>query len=52
MTDTRTMDQVIARAAQGDPDALGELWREHQHLLLRYFRGKGMDDPDDLASNV
>ena len=42
----------MERAAAGDPDALGELWRAHQHLLLRYFRGKGMAEPEDLASIV
>lgn len=52
MTDTRTVNDVIVRAAAGDRDALGELWRAHQHLLLRYFRGKGMNDPDDIASTV
>lgn len=46
------MERVIAQAASGDADALAELWRGHQHLLLRYFRGKGMRDPDDLASIV
>ncbi|WP_166657550.1 RNA polymerase sigma factor [Ilumatobacter fluminis] len=46
------MKDVIVRAAAGDPDALGELWRGHQHLLLRYFRGKGMNEPEDLASTV
>lgn len=43
---------MIRRAQEGDPDALGELWRTYQHLLLRYFKGKGMSDPDDLASTV
>jgi RNA polymerase sigma-70 factor (ECF subfamily) len=52
MTDTRAMQDVIARAATGDAQALAELWRAHQHLLLRYFRGKGMSEPDDLASTV
>jgi RNA polymerase sigma-70 factor (ECF subfamily) len=52
MTDTRAMQDVIARAASGDARALTELWRAHQHLLLRYFRGKGMSEPDDLASTV
>lgn len=46
------MEEVIWRARDGDPDALGQLWREHQHLLLRYFRGKGMAEPEDLASTV
>lgn len=43
---------MIRRAREGDPDALGQLWRSHQHLLLRYFRGKGMAEPEDLASIV
>jgi len=46
------MEDVIARAGQGDADALGQLWREYQHLLLRYFRAKGMPEEEDLASTV
>ena len=47
-----TVEEVIRRARNGDRDALAELWRAHNHLLLRYFRGKGMAEPDDLASTV
>lgn len=43
---------MIRRARDGDADALGHLWRTYQHLLLRYFRGKGMSEPEDLASTV
>ena len=43
---------MIRRAQDGDADALGMLWREYQHLLLRYFRAKGMPEPEDLASTV
>ena len=46
------MDEVIRRARAGDRDALAHLWRSYQHLLLRYFRGKGMSEPEDLASIV
>ena len=46
------MELVIARAREGDREALGQLWRTYNHLLLRYFRGKGMADADDLASTV
>jgi RNA polymerase sigma-70 factor (ECF subfamily) len=46
------VEAVIARAREGDRDALGQLWRGYNHLLLRYFRGKGMAEPDDLASTV
>lgn len=47
-----TVEEVIRRARDGDPEALGQLWRTYQHLLLRYFRGKGMAEPEDLASTV
>lgn len=43
---------MIERARGGDRDALAHLWRAYNHLLLRYFKGKGMSDPDDLASTV
>ena len=43
---------MIERAREGDREALGQLWRAYNHLLLRYFRGKGMADPEDLASTV
>jgi RNA polymerase sigma-70 factor, ECF subfamily len=46
------VEAVIARACAGDRESLGELWRAYNHLLLRYFRGKGMAEPDDLASIV
>jgi RNA polymerase sigma-70 factor, ECF subfamily len=46
------VEEVIRRAADGDRDALGHLWRAYNHMLLRYFRGKGMAEPDDLASTV
>ena len=52
MTDTGGMEGVIERAAGGDKNAMAELWRANQHLLLRYFRGKGMAEPEDLASVV
>lgn len=46
------MEEVIRRAQAGDADALGRLWREYHHLVLRYFRGKQVADPEDLASTV
>jgi RNA polymerase sigma-70 factor (ECF subfamily) len=46
------VEEVIRRAQEGDADALGALWREYHHLLLRYFRAKGMPEPEDLASTV
>ncbi len=46
------VELTVERARQGDRDALAELWRAHQHLLLRYFRGRGAAAPEDLASQV
>jgi RNA polymerase sigma-70 factor (ECF subfamily) len=46
------VEDVIGHARTGDRDALGQMWRAYNHMLLRYFRGKGMADPDDLASTV
>lgn len=42
----------LDRALAGDPDGLGHLWRAHQPLLLRYFRGRLPDAAEDLASAV
>jgi RNA polymerase sigma-70 factor (ECF subfamily) len=46
------VEEVITRAARGDRDALAELWRSHQHLLLRYLRGRRAAAPEDVASQV
>jgi RNA polymerase sigma-70 factor (ECF subfamily) len=46
------MDDWIERARAGDQEALAGLWRSHQHLLLRYFRGRGSRQAEDLASQV
>jgi RNA polymerase sigma-70 factor (ECF subfamily) len=46
------VEEWIERARAGDRDALAALWRSHQHLLLRYFRGRGSTQPEDLASQV
>jgi RNA polymerase sigma-70 factor (ECF subfamily) len=46
------VEEVIGRARTGDREALGQLWRTYNHLLLRYVRGKGMSEPEDLASIV
>jgi len=46
------MDEWIERARAGDREALAALWRSHQHLLLRYFRGRGSTQAEDLASQV
>jgi RNA polymerase sigma-70 factor, ECF subfamily len=43
---------LLAAAADGDGDALGELWQRHQPSLLRYLRGRGCTDFEDVASQV
>jgi RNA polymerase sigma-70 factor (ECF subfamily) len=43
---------LLVAAAGGDRDALGELWRSHQLSLLRYLRGRGCTDVEDVASQV
>jgi RNA polymerase sigma-70 factor (ECF subfamily) len=46
------VEEVIERARAGDRDALAQLWRTYNHVVLRYFRGRNMAEPDDLASAV
>ena len=43
-------DDWLQRASHGDADGLAYLWRRHQPLLLRYFRGRLPDVAEDLAS--
>ena len=52
MTDTCVVMDVVERARSGDAEALGQLWRSHQHLVLRYFRARRVESPEDLASQV
>lgn len=43
---------VIDRAREGDEQAFEELFREHHAVLLRYARGLGTRNPDDVVSQV
>jgi RNA polymerase sigma-70 factor, ECF subfamily len=43
---------LLAAAADGDGAALGEVWQRHQPSLLRYLRGRGCIDFEDVASQV
>jgi RNA polymerase sigma-70 factor (ECF subfamily) len=52
LVDNESVEDIIRKAQGGDRDALGHLWRTYNHLLLRYFRGKGMADAEDLSSTV
>jgi RNA polymerase sigma-70 factor (ECF subfamily) len=46
------LDDVIARARDGDEAAFVVLFRTYQPLLLRYLRWVALDASDDLASDV
>ena len=46
------LERALVRARDGDPEALAVLWRAHQPRLLRYVRGRGIDDADDVATQV
>jgi RNA polymerase sigma-70 factor (ECF subfamily) len=45
-------DDVLRRAASGERDALGELFREYHPGLLRFLRGLAVAHADDVASQV
>lgn len=48
----RLRSSALDAARAGDREGLSELWRTHQARLLRYFRARGMESPEDLASQV
>jgi RNA polymerase sigma-70 factor (ECF subfamily) len=43
---------VFQRAAEGDREALSELFRTYQHTLLRFLRGLAVATAEDVASQV
>ena len=45
-------EERLALASEGDGQALAEIWRAYQPLMLRYFRGRLPDVAEDLASAV
>jgi RNA polymerase sigma-70 factor (ECF subfamily) len=46
------IDPLIARARAGDEQALAELWRELNPLLLRYLRGRVGPAGEDVAAQT
>lgn len=49
---TGEVERALEGACCGHVDALGTLWSEFQPLLLRYLRGRGLDDPEGLATQI
>lgn len=48
----QVIEAALADAARGDAEALAVLWSEHQRLLLRYVRGRGIADAEDIVTQV
>jgi RNA polymerase sigma-70 factor, ECF subfamily len=46
------LERALRWAREGDGDALAVLWRAHQASLLRYVRGRGVDDAEDITTQV
>ena len=44
--------RTLAAARSGDGAALEALWRAHQPRLLRFLRGRGVVDAEDVATQV
>jgi RNA polymerase sigma-70 factor, ECF subfamily len=46
------IERALLGARDGDRHALAVLWRAYQAPLLRYVRGRGVDDAEDLTTQV
>lgn len=46
------VERALDAAREGDGAALEALWRGHQPRLLRFLRGRGVEDPEDVATQV
>jgi RNA polymerase sigma factor (sigma-70 family) len=44
--------RLVAQARAGDAGAWTEIWRRHAPAVAGYFRAHGVDDSDDLTSEV
>ncbi len=49
---TGEVERALDGACSGHADALATLWREYQPLLLRYLRGRGLEDPEGLTTQI
>jgi RNA polymerase sigma-70 factor, ECF subfamily len=46
------VERALPAAVRGDEQGLSVLWRAHQPSLLRYLRGRGLGDAEDVAAQV
>lgn len=46
------LDRWVADARSGDTDAFGRIWTALSGRVAGYLRGRGVDSPDDLTSEV
>ena len=54
MRSERETEITIARAREGDMDALGDLYREHAHVVMRvaYHLTASRDEAEDIVQDV
>jgi len=50
--DSVALDEAVAAARGGDPEAFGQLWQELSPGVAAYFRAQGVPDHEDLTSEV
>ena len=46
------LDRWVAAARDGDSDAFGLIWQSLSGRVSGYLRGRGVDSPDDVTSEV
>jgi DNA-directed RNA polymerase specialized sigma24 family protein len=46
------MDEWIEHVPATDREVVGQLWRSHHEVLLRYLRARGSTEPEALAAEV
>jgi RNA polymerase sigma-70 factor, ECF subfamily len=52
VTTSEEVERALLRAREGDGHALAVLWRAYQAPLLRYLRGRGLEDAEDTSTQV
>jgi RNA polymerase sigma-70 factor (ECF subfamily) len=52
VTTSEEVERAILAAREGDGHAVAVLWRAYQAPLLRYLRGRGVEDAEDISTQV